>query len=93
MLIGNSPEWLMVVLLIVMNSDGLRSLRVANTLRYFTGKFTELSNSEFPNLTVMGVTYRSLRNLISAAWAIWRSYAGGGGRWWSRWDVCWRRKA
>ena len=72
----------MVVSLIVMNSDGSRSLRVTNSLRCFTGIFTELSDSELSNSTVTGVTYLSLMNLISAAMEIWRSYVcvrGGGG--------------
>ena len=60
----------MIVSLIVMNSDGSRSLRVTNSLRCFTGIFTELSDSELQNATVTGVTYRSLMNLISAVWAI-----------------------
>ena len=72
------PRRLKVVSLIVMDSDGSRSLRAANSLRYFTGRFTELSNSELPNSMVTGVTYRSLMNLISAAWAMWCSYMGGG---------------
>ena len=64
----------MVAFLIVMDSEGSRSLRVANNLRCFTVRFTELSDSELLNSTVTGVTYLSLINLISAAWKIWRSY-------------------
>ena len=52
----------MVMSLIVIDSDGSRILRVANNLWCFTGRFTELSDSELPSSTVMGVAYRSLRN-------------------------------
>ena len=60
----------MVVSLIAMNSDGSRSLRAVNNTRCFTGRFTELFDSELPNSMVTGVTYRSWRNLISSAWEI-----------------------
>ena len=52
--IGNSPGWLKVVSLIVMNRNGSRSLRAANSLRYFTESFTELSDSKQPNSAVTG---------------------------------------
>ena len=64
--IGNSPGWLKVVSLILMDRDESRSLRAVKSLRCFTGIFTELSDSELPNSTVTGVTYRSLMNFISA---------------------------
>ena len=54
----------MVMSLIVMDSDGSRRLRAVNNLRCFTGRFTDLSDSELPDSTVTGVTYHSLRNLI-----------------------------
>ena len=54
--IGNSPGWLKVVSLIVMNKEGSRILRAANSLRCLTGTFTEFSESELPNSTVTGVT-------------------------------------
>ena len=59
-----------------MSRDGSRSLRAAKILRCFTGRFTELSDSELPNSTVTEVTYRSLMNFISAVWAMWRSVKG-----------------
>ena len=55
----------MVVSLIVIDSDESRSLRAANDLRCFTGRFTELSESELLNSTVTGVTYLSLMHFIS----------------------------
>ena len=39
----------------------------------FTGRLTELSNSELPNSTVIGVVQRLLMNLTSSAWAMMRS--------------------
>ena len=75
--IGNSPGWLKVVLLIVMDKEGSRSFRAAKSLRCLTGRFTELSESELPNLTVTGVTH-PLMNFISAACAILRAYVEGG---------------
>ena len=56
--IGNSPGWLKVVLLIVMNKEGSRRFRVAKRVRCLRGRFTELSESELPNSTVTWVTYR-----------------------------------
>ena len=69
--IGDSPGWLIVVSLMVMEIDGSRSFKVANNSRCFAGRFTELSESELPNLAVTGVTYRSLTNFISTVCAIW----------------------
>ena len=68
----------MMLSLIVMVIDGSKLLRAANNLRCFTGWLTELSGSELPNSTVMGmeVAYLSLKNFISAAWKIYRSYVG-----------------
>ena len=66
MLIGDSPGWFKVVSLIVMDRDGSKHLRAAKSLRCFAGRFTELSDSELPNSTVTGMTYRSLMNIISA---------------------------
>ena len=57
----------MIVSLIVVDSEGLRSLRAANSLQRFTGRFTKLSDPELPNSTMTGLTYLSLMNLISAA--------------------------
>ena len=57
----------MVVLLIVMDIDGSNSLRAANNVRCFTGKCTELFESELPNSTVTGMTYLPLLNIISTA--------------------------
>ena len=76
--IGIYPGRLMVMSLIMMDGEGSRSLRAANNLRCFTGRFTKLSDSELPNSTLTGVTYLSLKNLISVVWEIWRSYVGGG---------------
>ena len=45
----------MTVSLIVMDIDWSRSLSVANNLRFFIGRFTELSGSELSNSTVTGV--------------------------------------
>ena len=42
----------MVMYLIVADSEGSRNLRAANNVQFFTGKFTELSDSELPNSTV-----------------------------------------
>ena len=42
----------MVMYLIVTDSEGSRNLRAANNVQFFTGKFTELSDSELPNSTV-----------------------------------------
>lgn len=53
--IGNSPEWLMMVLLIMMERDWSKNLRATNNVRYFTGRFTELSISELPNSMMTGV--------------------------------------
>ena len=39
--IGNYPGWLKVVSFIVMDKEGSRILRVANSLRCLTGRFTE----------------------------------------------------
>ena len=64
--IGKSPGLLMVVSLIVMDSDDSRSLRAVNNVRCFTGMFTELPDLELPNSTVTGVAYLSLIILISA---------------------------
>ena len=72
----------MVMSLIVTDSEGSRNLRAANNVQFFTGKFTELSDPELPNSTVMEKTYLSLMNLISVAWAIRGSYMGG--RCWGR---------
>ena len=69
--IGDSPGWLIVVSLMVMEIDGSRIFKVANNFRCFMGRFTELSESELPNFAVTGVTYRSLMNFISAAYATW----------------------
>ena len=52
--IGNLSGWLKVVSLIVMNRNGSRSLRAANSVRYFTEILTELSDSKQPNSTVTG---------------------------------------
>ena len=57
----------MVVLLIVMDIDGSKSLRAANNVRCFTGKCTQLFESELPNSTVTGMTYLPLLNVISTA--------------------------
>ena len=76
--IGNSPGWLKVVSLIVIDKDGSRSVRTVKSLRCFTETFTELSDLELPNSTVTEVIYRSLMNFISAAWVMWRSYVVGG---------------
>ena len=54
--IGNSSGWLKVVSLIVMDKEGSRILRAANSSRCLTGRFTEFSESELPNSTVSGVT-------------------------------------
>ena len=71
--IGNSPRWLIGVSLMVMEIDSSRIFKVANNNLFFTGRFTELSESELPNSTMAGVTYRSLTNFISVAYAIWRT--------------------
>ena len=78
MSVDNSPGWLKVVSLIVIDKDGSRSVRTVKSLRCFTEKFTELSDLELPNSTVTEVIYRSLMNFISAAWVMWRSYVVGG---------------
>ena len=69
--IGNSLGWLIVVSLMVMEIDGSKTFKAANNFRCFTGRFTELSESELPNSTVTGVIYQLLTNFISAACAIW----------------------
>ena len=70
---GNSLGWLIVVSLMVMEIDGSKTFKAANNFRCFTGRFTELSESELPNSTMAGVTYQSLTNFISVAYAIWRT--------------------
>ena len=55
-LIGNSPGWLIVMPLMVMEINGSRSFKAANSFRYFTGRFTELSALELPNSMLTGVT-------------------------------------
>ena len=46
----------MVVSLIVIDIEGSRSFSTTNSVRYFAGRFTKVSESELPNLMVMGVT-------------------------------------
>ena len=46
-----------------MDSDESRSLRAANSLRCFTGRFTELSDLELPNSTVTGFNFVCVGNL------------------------------
>ena len=64
-----------------MDSDESRSLRAANSLRCFTGRFTELSDLELPNSTVTGFNFVCVGNLAFMG--------GGGGHWWSRCGFCW----
>lgn len=49
----------MVVSLVMMEKEGSRILSAANSLRCFTGRLTEFSESEVPNSMMTGVTYRS----------------------------------
>ena len=52
----NSTGWLMVVSLIVIDIEGSRSFSTTNSVRYFAGRFTKVSESELPNSMVTGVT-------------------------------------
>ena len=54
-------------------SGGSKILIAMKIFLCFTGRFTEFSESELSNSTVMGVVYWLLVNLTSAAWAIMRS--------------------
>ena len=60
-----------------MEAAGSRSLITMKIFLSFTRRFTEFSDSELTNSTAMGVVYRLLINLTSAAWAMIRSYFVG----------------
>ena len=45
-----------MVSLIVMEIEGSIIFSAANSLQFLTGRFTELSESELPNIMVTGVT-------------------------------------
>ena len=68
--IGNSWGLVMTLSLIVIEEEGSRSLIAMKKNLCFTGRFTEFPVSELPNSTVIGVVYRLLINLTSAAWAM-----------------------
>ena len=53
--IGNSCDFVITLSLIVIETDGSRSLMAMKNFRYFTGRLMEFFDSEFPNSTVMGV--------------------------------------
>ena len=71
--IGNYCGFVMTLSLMMIDADGSRSLMAMKIFLCFTGRLTEFSDSELPNSTVIGVTWRLLVNLISAAYAMMRS--------------------
>ena len=58
--------FVMTLSLMVMDAEGSRSLIAMKIFLCLTGRFTEFSDSELPNSTVIGVVYRLLINLTSA---------------------------
>ena len=71
--VGNFCRFVMTLSLIVIKADGSRSLMAMKICRCFTRRLMEFSDSKLPSSTVMGVVYRLLVNLISAAFAMSRS--------------------
>ena len=53
--IGNSVGLVMTLSLMVIDAERSRSLIARNIFLCFTGRFTEVSDSELPNSTVIGV--------------------------------------
>ena len=53
--IGNSLELVMTLFLMVIDAEGSRRLIARKIFLCFTGRFTEFSDSELPNSTVIGV--------------------------------------
>ena len=71
--IGNYSGFVMTFHLIVMEADRSSSLIAMKILQCYTRRFTEFSESELPNSTVIGVVLRLLINLTFAACAMSRS--------------------
>ena len=53
--IGNSRGLVMTLFFMVVEVDESSSLMAMEIFRCFTGRFTEFSDSELPNSTVIGV--------------------------------------
>ena len=53
--VWNSTELVITLSPMVMEAEGSNILMVIQNLRYFTGRFTVLYDSEVPNSTVTGI--------------------------------------